>query len=67
MADSRRWRLLVENVLRQQLDRLKQFAETGKPTTTAVNRGFGWPIFAATNVRGSRHLVASSVQSLDES
>ena len=25
---------LVENVLRQQLDRLKQFAETGKPTTT---------------------------------
>ena len=24
---------LVENVLRQQLDRLKQFAETGKPTT----------------------------------
>src|ERR1051326_2173618 len=25
---------LVENVLRQQLDRLKQFAESGKPTTT---------------------------------
>ena len=25
---------LVESVLRQQLDRLKQFAETGKPTTT---------------------------------
>ena len=30
----------VESVLREQLDRLKQFAETGKPTTTAINRGF---------------------------
>ena len=28
----------VENVLRIQLDRLKQFAETGKPTTSSKSR-----------------------------